>query len=177
MSAFNLSFPDYAALAALLLTAVGSQYAITSAQIDASEARLTAALSIQGDTNTKAVSELSSKFDRMVLEISGIVEKGVAARSDEVMIALSSWLGSDDAFTVKVANIPLQSALYQGIFTMAQMDGSEAWIYTLDSSAIAGIRVKGFDDKNAISLRELLHQASDSVYDGIQVRFDLNAQG
>ena len=174
MTQFNLSIADYASLSALMLLVVGGQYAIGSAQIEASEARLGAEIRVQGESHTRAVDDLSNKFDRMTSTVTDLVTDGLAARSNEIVAALSGWVGNDSSFTVKVANIPVNSSLYVSLAAMAGIEGNFGSMYTLDDFAIGSFRLSGYSDANAISLKEFFNDAVLDEYSQVKIRFEFD---
>ena len=157
-----------------MLAVTGSNYVITSALIDASEARVSGEMNLNAQIASTENTQLSEKFTGLSIEIKDIVQQGLEARTDEVLIALTRLSSSTDQITLKMANIPVGGALYGSFVEFAQVEGNFGSLYQVGDIAFGSVRLTSLNDSKAIALQEIVNLASAEDLSNLRLQFEIS---
>lgn len=173
MPKFNLTWSDFAALAALLVAVSGSNFLTNKAQLETVEARLNGQMLLSSQTAQGDRDSLREDFSSLSSEISALVKTGLEARTDEVVFALSRLRETSDALTVKISNVPVFSDAFVDFEQLAMSPGSVGSSYRFGGVAYGSIQLTDLQDEAAFEVQRIV-DAVQAEYDNVQVALELS---
>lgn len=159
MPQFSLTWSDFAALAALLITVSGSNYLISQAQLATVEARLDGRMQLDSQAAQTDRDDLREDFRNLSSEISDLVRTGLEARTDEVVFALSRLGDVSDSLTVRISNMPVYSDAFAEFEQLAMASGNTGSSYQVGGVAYGSIRLSNLRDVPAYEVQRIVNAA------------------
>lgn len=154
-----------------MLAVTGSNYLISEAQIEASEARLDGQIESISSVGSRERNDLQTAFSELSSEIKSIVGSGLEARTDEVVMALSKLDGATENLTVRLANMRVESELFERFEQLAMEPGSDTYVYRIGDTAYGSIELDYLKGRPAREIQRLVQLAKDKDDASVEVQF------
>lgn len=171
-----LSIGDYAALSGLMLAVTGGNYLISDALNSATETSISSQIEVLEVEIGSDFDRMEEKFDALRADVVGTIEAGMEARGDELLLAFSKMRENVAGFTVRLANIEPESAIYSQFADLAREPGSTASLYRLGNSALASIYITDTSDPKALRLQQLIEKAAEQEDSDLRVEFTFGSE-
>lgn len=173
MASGNLNLSDLAALAGLMaLTGVIGFFANKS-QNEAVEARILGEMNLSFQKAATERDALEHGFSEFGEKMQTLVDEGLSARSDEVLLALSPLSEGISGLTVSVANFGVDDDIYRQLEAMGRLPASKVSIAQVGQVAYASAYFEDPKDPEIYALSDLVENAIDVGNGNIEVSIKL----
>jgi len=172
MPSFNLTWSDFAGIAGLLASVSGSSYLVAQAQLATVEARLEGRLALDSQAAQADRDGLRKDFRSLSSEIADLVQTGLDARTDEVVLALTRLGDVSEGLTVKIANLPVYSDAFADFEELALMPGNMASSYEIGDVAYGSVRLTDLRNESAFAVQRIV-SAAQAEAGNVQVSLEL----
>ncbi|MEM8571528.1 MAG: hypothetical protein AAGG56_11510 [Pseudomonadota bacterium] len=155
------------ALTGVIIAVVGTNWVITDYAVRGSIADVRvemAALTSRVDENLKFFRD---DLNEAAADITETVEAGLQRRSNEIVESLLASSKVDDGWTIRVANVPIDSSTSEKLMALAGLPEARANVFSIAGKFSYEFAVPSLTDQTAM----LVQSAYDSALEpGIEVR-------